>query len=259
MSDFDRLHQHRVDRDSLLARIIAALEADQRVAAAWLTGSLGKGNADEWSDIDLWIGVDDVALSDVLATQTQIVSAVGTPILIEEAPQNAPAGGGYMAVLYAGSVAPLTVDWYWVGASSARLPSDSRVLFMRANVLAETIAPPLTPTEHEQVALAKSAFIWMMIGITAKKIARRQSWAALRLIEMTRLAVEEVRWHLDKRIDPPDHRESTHWSDMPPVTPADQLANLRQMADQMDELMVDQNEISGSIRMLLALVEETLR
>ena len=33
------------------------LEADARVAAAWLTGSIGRGEDDAWSDLDLHIAV----------------------------------------------------------------------------------------------------------------------------------------------------------------------------------------------------------
>jgi predicted nucleotidyltransferase len=41
------------DRDAALARAIELLEADPRVEAAVVTGSLGAGRADRWSDFDL--------------------------------------------------------------------------------------------------------------------------------------------------------------------------------------------------------------
>ena len=41
------------DRDAVLARAVVLLSEDERVEAALLTGSLGRGEADRWSDIDL--------------------------------------------------------------------------------------------------------------------------------------------------------------------------------------------------------------
>ncbi|HEX2193915.1 MAG TPA: hypothetical protein VHK63_03020 [Candidatus Limnocylindria bacterium] len=41
------------DRDAALAHAIELLEADSRVEAAVITGSLGRGQADRWSDFDL--------------------------------------------------------------------------------------------------------------------------------------------------------------------------------------------------------------
>ena len=41
------------ERDAVLARAVALLSDDQRVEAVMLTGSLGRGQADRWSDIDL--------------------------------------------------------------------------------------------------------------------------------------------------------------------------------------------------------------
>lgn len=43
-----------------LATLVAVCEADPSVVAAWLGGSLARGVADDWSDIDLHILVEDV-------------------------------------------------------------------------------------------------------------------------------------------------------------------------------------------------------
>ena len=41
------------DRDAALERMVALLSDDRRVEAAILTGSLGRGQGDRWSDVDL--------------------------------------------------------------------------------------------------------------------------------------------------------------------------------------------------------------
>ena len=45
--------------DELIQRITAVLEQDARVRGAWLVGSYGRGTADEFSDVDVWLVADD--------------------------------------------------------------------------------------------------------------------------------------------------------------------------------------------------------
>ncbi len=49
------------DRDETLARVLQELEADQRIEAAVITGSLGAQRADRWSDMDVAGLVADAA------------------------------------------------------------------------------------------------------------------------------------------------------------------------------------------------------
>lgn len=53
MSGTDLLRLREEERDRLLDRLVASLERDERVVAAWLSGSLGRGTADAWSDVDV--------------------------------------------------------------------------------------------------------------------------------------------------------------------------------------------------------------
>ncbi|WP_368857774.1 nucleotidyltransferase domain-containing protein [Nonomuraea sp. MG754425] len=49
-------------RSRWLSAVAAALHADPQVVGAGLIGSLGEGRADDWSDIDLLVLVDDAHL-----------------------------------------------------------------------------------------------------------------------------------------------------------------------------------------------------
>jgi predicted nucleotidyltransferase len=49
----------RAIRETWLRRAIERLEADPAVSATGLVGSLGRGDADDWSDVDLLIVVPD--------------------------------------------------------------------------------------------------------------------------------------------------------------------------------------------------------
>ena len=55
------LETHRQRREALVASIIAALTADERIVAAWLTGSHARGDADAVSDVDLTVVLADNA------------------------------------------------------------------------------------------------------------------------------------------------------------------------------------------------------
>jgi hypothetical protein len=66
-----------IGRDEILAALEAGLRADPSVHAMWLEGSLANGTADELSDIDLWLDVDDDRLGDALAGCETILSRLG--------------------------------------------------------------------------------------------------------------------------------------------------------------------------------------
>jgi Streptomycin adenylyltransferase len=64
------------DRDRVVARLIEAAQADKRVRAAALVGSLSRPDVDRWADADLAFGVDDVThVRDVLADFGAILSS----------------------------------------------------------------------------------------------------------------------------------------------------------------------------------------
>src|SRR6185295_18343811 len=47
--------------EALIQRLTAAARADERVVAAWLQGSRADGSADDFSDIDYYVAVEDQA------------------------------------------------------------------------------------------------------------------------------------------------------------------------------------------------------
>jgi hypothetical protein len=57
------------DRDATLARVLGPLEADPRIEAAVVTGSLGADRADRWSDFDLDAVVADGSACEKVATE----------------------------------------------------------------------------------------------------------------------------------------------------------------------------------------------
>ncbi|HUZ01769.1 MAG TPA: hypothetical protein VMU89_15575 [Thermomicrobiaceae bacterium] len=98
----DWLRVRRDERQALLDRAVEMLAADRRVAAAWLVGSLGRDAADDLSALDLWVVVEDDHMAAIAADRRAFAARIGRPVLVQEAPRNAPPGGAYLLVLYHG-------------------------------------------------------------------------------------------------------------------------------------------------------------
>lgn len=241
----DERARRRAERDALFARVEALLRTDPRVVAAWLTGSLGQGTGDDLSDLDFWVVVRDEAMAAVAAERQEYIARIGVPILIQEAPHNAPPGGAFLLVFYDSAAGLQEIDWNWQPQSSARLPPNVRLLFDHVGIPPAEPAPPLTDRERAALLTERSVFFWAMAPIAARKIVRGQPRAALRLIEMMARALEEVRWACGLRATPPfaEDRSPTP----PPVQPGEQLATLRAVTHSMETLTTTITEQGGAV------------
>ncbi|HLK60203.1 MAG TPA: nucleotidyltransferase domain-containing protein [Chthonomonadaceae bacterium] len=223
------LQARRQERDALLERIVRCIQEDKRVVAAWLAGSLGRGEGDDLSDIDIWIVVADNYSRYVIAGRRAFVQRVEMPLLMKEAPQNAPQDGGYLLTLHSGTLGPHQVDWYWQAQSKATLPADATVLFDKVGIPPES-ASEVSAAQRAAEVSERVAFFWAMIGITAKKVARRQPWAALTMIGMVQNTLAEIQRGLGHA------RGVERHSDLPPTTPEDQMQRLRILAGEIQAL-----------------------
>ena len=253
-NNIELLSARQAERDELLARIIDVLHTDERVVAAWLFGSMGRGDSDALSDLDMWVVVADGSISEVSSARREYVAQVGEPLLRQDAPQNAPQGGAYLLVLYGGEWGPHQVDWYWQPQSGASVPHDVQLLFSRADISPATPPPPPTVEERARLIQDSLDYFWAMCPIAAKKIARRQPWVALRLFSGLEYALEEVRWLTGSRSERPSYKDE--YTMPPPVEPREQLAFLRGLALEM-EALTPSVETAGSFVPREAIVQIT--
>jgi hypothetical protein len=119
--------QLRAIRASWLGQAIERLEADPAISAAGFVGSLGRGEADDWSDVDLVVVVPEDRV-DHYADATQLPGAEQAMWSID-ARHNAPRGAGAVGVRYVIDGLPLHVDWYIYPRSVAAWVADARVIF----------------------------------------------------------------------------------------------------------------------------------
>jgi predicted nucleotidyltransferase len=138
-------------RSRWLTAAIASLRADPAVLGTALIGSLGAGRADDWSDVDLLIVVDDASL-DEHAAPDRLAGIPGTLAFASDARHNAPRGARVASGQYIIDGLPLWVDRYVYPASWAAWPADSTVLLDRRDIgrLTLTFTEHLNAVEHEQ-------------------------------------------------------------------------------------------------------------
>ena len=235
MSNEERMQARLLERQDLLDSATRLLQSDERIVAAWLIGSLGRGNSDEWGDIDLWIAVQDETVEAVTAARYDFARKLGKLVLLEDAPQNAPLKGAFLTAMYAGTCGAHLVDIYWQPLSIAQRPSNTKLLFERVAVPISEPQSLLSDEERTERAVQQARFFWVMSAITAKAIARRKVWNVLQLVIPTWRALEQARWLVGERPTQPTYRDVPSFN--PPVTTSDQLAVLRALTDEMSALM----------------------
>jgi UTP:GlnB (protein PII) uridylyltransferase len=107
-------------RTSWLEQTIRSLRSDLRVAALVLTGSLGRGESDDWSDVDVVVVFREDAV-DWLPQRESFGRECGDALFVFDSPWNAPLDGAQVNALYdVGGEWPLYVDWDCGRAIAAR-------------------------------------------------------------------------------------------------------------------------------------------
>jgi hypothetical protein len=140
-------------------RWLAKTVENIRARSVWVAGSIGRGQADEWSDIDLVVVEGTPLLDDALITTDN--------------PGNGPIGGGHIGALY--DIGPLTlwVDWYLWPAHEP-VPSDTQLLRGAGDRGTRDLSASLDhigrgrPRAHPD----RGAFALAMLPLAAKFVAR---------------------------------------------------------------------------------------
>jgi predicted nucleotidyltransferase len=161
-----------------------AFERDARVDAALLAGSLGRGQGDEWSDVDLVVAVTP----DVIEHRAAFVTAFGDAVFVFDSQWNSPLDGAQCNVLYdVGCDWLLYVDWDLWPRHRAVVTPDVDVVFNRVGLPETDLLldehrtwprhprPEMTPAHLRRARLA-------MLPIIAKCIARGDTERAQRML-----------------------------------------------------------------------------
>ncbi|MBA3378560.1 MAG: nucleotidyltransferase domain-containing protein [Chloroflexia bacterium] len=213
------------ERDCLLSWIVNALRSDETVVAAWLGGSFGRGNADDLSDIDLWVVVEDDQINAIAAAPSAFVRALVRTIMEIEAPGNAPSGGAYLLTWIDGASGPQQVDWYVQSASKAVRPANTALLFERQPIPVGYPREMMSP-EAMRAALNDAVRDSLLMAFIATKHARRgDPWTTASQLMHLAACIGTVEWLLEHGTSPAfDDRARSPLPNTIPATRDDQLA-----------------------------------
>ena len=125
-------------RDRLLDQVLGLLEADPAVTGVALVGSLGRGEEDNWSDIDLFILASDQFIRQFM--NEPAASRWARADLLSDGRHNSPAGAMSLGTTHIRSGLPLWVDLHVHPADRTPWPMDSRVVFERRPVKTGTLS-----------------------------------------------------------------------------------------------------------------------
>lgn len=70
-----------MEQERRSAQLAESLSVDERVRGVWLTGSLGRGTADRFSDIDMLLVIERGAREAFAEQWPQMVSGLAAPLL----------------------------------------------------------------------------------------------------------------------------------------------------------------------------------
>lgn len=155
-------------RDALIEVIREHLAQDDRVISAWLHGSIGRGDSDAWSDIDLVVLVEDEHYHEFWVDRQSLFDAIGEPLLRQRPiPGNSIVpGGNFQLVVFAG---PVEVDWTVAPASGVSRPANTNLLFQRQPI---PIIEPTAPVRSESEVRDRIEFFWAMAPVAVKYAVR---------------------------------------------------------------------------------------
>jgi predicted nucleotidyltransferase len=166
----------RAIREAWLRPVIEQLEADPAIIAAGFVGSIGRGDADDWSDVALVIVVPDDQGGHYADAARRRGS--GRVAFSFDARHNAPRGAGSVGVHYVIDGLPFNADWYVYPDSQGAWVADAKVVFDRHGLrrLSDTFDEHLAKREVQppapRPANAHRLLQVALIPVAAKRIAR---------------------------------------------------------------------------------------
>jgi hypothetical protein len=131
-------------RDRLLDEVLGLLEADPAVAGVALVGSLGRGEEDNWSDIDLLILASDEFIRQFM--NEPAASPWARADLLSDGRHNSPAGATSLGTTHIRTGLPLWVDLHVHPADRTPWPTpcaaSRQTSRPRPGALSATQSPP---------------------------------------------------------------------------------------------------------------------
>lgn len=166
-----------VHHQAVVARFVAACQADERVIAAFLGGSYAAGTADAHSDLDLYVVMSDQTYAGFLAERRAFIEQLGRPYFLEHF-------SGHDADFVFFVLSDGTEGELGLGREShfTHLHSGPHwVLLDKRGILAGVTFPAHTVEQSRQVETLRHLISWFWHDLrrhVLTPLARRQMWSA---------------------------------------------------------------------------------
>ena len=176
------------------SRFLAVCLADARIVAAFVGGSHARGQADEYSDLDLYFVTTDEAYEEFLAEKARFAGKLGKLLFLEDFGQP----HGYLFIHENGAEGE-----FWFGRQSDFQDICSgpyKVLFDRYGILPGGVFPTAVAAQANQLGLLRRQIdlFWHELSHFMKAMGRKQWWFAYGQIEaMRRMCVILTRLNHD--------------------------------------------------------------
>ncbi len=170
----------------VMNRFVAACKADERVVAAFLSGSYARDAADAYSDFDLYLITTDEAYDDFTASREAFIRRLGEPAFLEDYH-----GGGADFVFF--TFPDGTEVELGLGRESHFTHIHGgpyRVLLDKKGILAGVVFPWPEVAQAEQIETLRGLICWFWHDLShhfLTTMARGQIWSAYGALEDLRL------------------------------------------------------------------------
>ena len=139
---------------------------------AHVLGSVARGNPDPYSDLDVWLTIDDSVWDEFKKTRTKLFLKIGQIIHTCEPPQNAPLDGLFTSLFIKQNDNIIVVDFYLCPKHSAFITNESKNIFGDIPLPVNELS--LNPQQIPVPETYRIDFFLCFIFGTIKKIVRRK-------------------------------------------------------------------------------------
>ena len=167
-------------------RFVAACQVDERVVAAFISGSYARGTTDIYSDLDFGLIITDEAYDDFLAGREAFIRLLGEPVFLED--YNGDGADFVFSIFSDGAEVELGLgheshfNHIYVG--------PYRVLLDKKGILAGAVFSLQEPTQAEQIETLRRLINWFwhdLLHHFITPMSRGQLWSAYGALEELRL------------------------------------------------------------------------
>ena len=168
--------------EEMITRVVEVCSADDRIAAVFLGGSVARGEADAYSDIDLCFIVADGAYPDVISGREAFVRQIGDPLFVEDF------GNEHMAFAILADGTDLELHFFRAGDLRSITSGPHRVLLDEDGILTGIEFPVPEVDPATQVGSLRQILFWFWHDLAhfTAAIGRDQLWWAAGQLEQLR-------------------------------------------------------------------------